>query len=139
MKRRAHTVFGLLLPLALACAGSSSPTTERDVGVTAGETFTLARGQSVSVANEDLRLTFRDVKGDSRCPKNVVCVWAGDAAIEVRATSGNETRDVELHTSQEPRSAEVFGHMLELALLEPYPEDPGGIRPEEYVAHLVVR
>ena len=131
-----------LLVLAAGCAGSGSgsSTAGHVRGVAVNETFTLARGESASVDGEDLRVTFTDVKADSRCPKNVVCVWAGDAAIAVTAASGAESRDLELHTNpQFAKSAEAFGHIVELVELAPVPEDPGSIAQDDYVAHLVVR
>jgi hypothetical protein len=59
----------------------------------AGSTFTLRYGQTATVAGT--RVTFADVVADSRCPRDVVCAWAGDAAV--RLESGSES--IVLHTA----------------------------------------
>jgi len=42
-----------------------------------GEPVTLAQGESLFFPGESLRLRFLDVPEDSRCPPDVVCIWAG--------------------------------------------------------------
>ena len=98
----------LLLPV-LAC---SSPPTD-PVQATDG-TFTLRFGQTATIAGK--RVTFADI-ADSRCPRDVNCVWEGDAAV--RLESGNE--HVVLHTSQTagPTSAALAGVSLTLVEVKP--------------------
>jgi hypothetical protein len=48
-----------------------------------GVSFALPVGQTVSVKGTDTRLTFSEVREDSRCPTDVTCVWAADAKIRV--------------------------------------------------------
>jgi hypothetical protein len=45
-----------------------------------GETFTINVGNSAQITGEDMVITFNEVIGDSRCPQNVNCVWAGVAS-----------------------------------------------------------
>ena len=57
---------------------------------------TAALGQIASV--DGLRIRPLRVVEDSRCPINVVCVWAGRLVVRAEVSGGNwrETRDFEL-------------------------------------------
>ena len=46
------------------------------------EPFTLEYGQSIEC--EDWEITFEGEIQDSRCPQDVVCVWAGRVDIELQ-------------------------------------------------------
>jgi hypothetical protein len=43
--------------------------------------LTLKVGEAAQLAGGVLTLTFDEVTGDSRCPKDVDCVWAGEATV----------------------------------------------------------
>ena len=57
-----------------------------------GVSFALPIGQTASVAGTDTRLTFSEVREDSRCPTDVTCVWEGDAKIMVVVADANVPR-----------------------------------------------
>lgn len=80
-----RTLLAVLLLGTIGCTGS--PTEPAGV-----RTVTLRFGETASVSGT--RITFTDVT-DSRCAKDVVCAWAGDAAI--RLESGSES--VVLHSN----------------------------------------
>lgn len=80
-----RTILAVLLLATIGCSGS--PTEPKGV-----RTVTLRFGETASVSGA--RITFTDVT-DSRCPKEVVCAWEGDAAI--RLESGSES--VVLHSN----------------------------------------
>jgi hypothetical protein len=93
--------------------------------VQAGDTVALGFGES-AVVDGELRLTFTAVEGDSRCPTDVTCVWAGDAHIELRATrSGTPAETIELHTGADPREAELAGYRIRLLRVEPAAQQSG--------------
>jgi hypothetical protein len=81
--------LALVLPFA-GCAGSESIKAER------GKEFTMAIGQTASIKGEDLSITFLDVTGDSRCPKNVECPRAGDVSCRLEITYKGVTDNVTL-------------------------------------------
>jgi hypothetical protein len=69
-----------------------------------------------------VRLTFVEVSGDSRCPADAICIQGGDAVVVVRGTAGSMSRNLELHTGDASRAAEVFESVrVELNELQPYP------------------
>lgn len=80
MIRRLAPLFSLLL--ALGC-GSSTGVVER---FEFGEPFPLVVGQQAVSADGSAAVHFTRVVTDSRCSPEVVCVWAGEAIIELRIT-----------------------------------------------------
>jgi hypothetical protein len=126
--------FGIVLAFVfLACSTQTA--------VAPGSEMTLAVGESVRVSPGDLVVRFAAVTADSRCPRSVQCVWAGDAAVRLEITRGDETATVVLHTAGRenmPGEADALGHRCKLVDVRPYPETPQSIKPEEYSAILVV-
>ena len=61
---------------------------------------------------------------DSRCPANVVCVWAGEVVIELTVTKADTSAVVRLSlrpgrvASSQPSSEDIS---MRLISLEPYP------------------
>jgi hypothetical protein len=118
--------FGSLF--AVACKPSTSPSA-------LGQPTELAPGQSAQVGA--LKVTFTGVLSDSRCPVDVVCVWAGDAVakVEVSQPQGSvETR--ELHTL-ENQPVTYGGFRIALVRLDPEARSTRPIAPDAY--RLVVR
>jgi hypothetical protein len=54
----------------------------------------IALGETVLF--EDTAITFKRVIEDSRCPKNVECIWAGQAKVLVIIKSNGTTTEKEL-------------------------------------------
>lgn len=101
--------------------------------------FTLHTGQVAVIEGTRLQLRFVSVLEDSRCPIDVVCVWAGDARAHLVLTDGDAGEEaLDLHTFLEPRSVVVRGYRVALERLEPAPRSGGRITQEQYVAHFRV-
>src|SRR5690349_9135119 len=93
-----------LMTVALAACSSNSTTgsdaqiqtsqtvTQREVG----RAFEMKIGESFAI--NDLKLTFRNVDADSRCPIDAVCVWAGDAEVALKIDQGSQSAVAGLHT-----------------------------------------
>lgn len=140
----------LLLTLTLALAGcqgvTASPaprpsqTLPQVLAPLTGQPFTLQPGETALVQNTDLALNFENVTQDSRCPKDVQCVWSGEAVIALLATrAGQEPHRLELSTLPEKSRANVFDYLVELRLVEPYPQKAAGSIPiQDYTITLVV-
>jgi hypothetical protein len=93
----------------------------------------LAPGGVVVVGS--LRLTFLEVSGDSRCPIDAVCIWEGNAAVEVavglgRGVSVRQT----LHTSGPQTSVYHGGYRVTLLQLLPAPRASTPTPPDAYRA-----
>lgn len=48
-----------------------------------GEEFELAIGEEVETGAENSSVKFVDIVKDSRCPINVMCVWAGNGKVQI--------------------------------------------------------
>lgn len=129
-------LVGFCLLAATAC-DENSPTGPT---VPLNAPFTLARGEMARVEQAAIGVLFVGVAGDSRCPADVVCVWAGDATVQLRVVDAGRSNDYELHTGDAKRAA-VIHRSLEIALLQlqPYPFSSRTIDPAEYRATIVVR
>ncbi len=106
-----------------------------------GLEFTLAPGQSADIGSDDLRITFDGVLGDSRCPSDVTCVWAGEAISAVTLRQGGTVLgQTNLILPDAERSSDNLGSYRVTAVqLNPYPNTENGpIRAEDYRLTLVV-
>lgn len=108
-----------LSPVA-ACGGPGSP--PPDLGLDElPATVTLAPGEARRV--NGIRVRFESVTNDSRCPSDVVCVWAGNAEVVLSAedAAGSPPIRVVLNSQIEPRVASAHGLSFTLASLAPTP------------------
>jgi hypothetical protein len=110
------------------------------------DSVVLPFGEKTPIAGTNLALTLIEVPEDSRCPRDVVCVWAGRATVVLGVEldgkdSGNISLGIEgggIAGGSGDRSETVGGHTIELLELEPYPVSTGQIPMEEYSARVLV-
>lgn len=138
-----HLGTALLVAALAACSSNTStgadakvPTSQSVVQREIGRAFEMKIGETISVG--ELRLTFRGVEGDSRCPIDVVCVWAGDAEIALKIEQGNRAAVAALHTMLEPKKTEWNGYTIQLVSVQPARTSTGPTDPKDYRAQLVV-
>jgi hypothetical protein len=118
---------------------SSSAVPTKDKLIVLKKEFTLKVGETGKAPRDKLEVEFVSVADDSRCPKGVTCVWAGNAKVLLRFRKGNNKPvDVELNTNIKTKIHSLFGYVLRLEKLEPYPEASGPINPSDYVVTLSV-
>jgi len=124
----------LLLGLCIGCAGSSEL-----VKAGIGQEFSLRIGQTAQIENEPLAIRFNGVAGDSRCPRNVTCVWAGEVKCDVTVTYQGISSNITLTQPglTEPPSETYKGYKL-IFSVQPYPETPKQISTSEYRLILTV-
>jgi hypothetical protein len=88
---------------------------------------------------DGLKVTFDRVQSDSRCPMDALCVWAGDAIITVWLSQpGGIQAEHALHTQPGGAEASYLAYVIKLVALAPYPRSDRQIRPDDYVATLMV-
>lgn len=117
-----------------------APTKPTQRVITLNQEFTLKVGQSARSEDSGLKITFASVKEESRCPKGVTCVWAGNAKILIeisKADSGSAT--LELNTNINPKHGRCLGYELSLEKLDPYPKADEQLKPSQYEATLILR
>jgi hypothetical protein len=105
-----------------------------------GREFTLSVGQTANIPGEDLEITFTGVTSDSRCPSDVVCVWAGEVVCAVEIEEGTETSTVDfIHSGNNGHYSQMtYGNYQYTFKVEPYPVSGQGIADNEYKLFLTV-
>src|SRR5688500_17305550 len=132
---RMLTPFVFLAACASGGSGPSAPTPA------VNEEFTLAPGQTATVNDAKISLTFERVTDDSRCPTDVTCIWEGDAVVVVKVKTETDEETRELHTQggeSRSKKAPAGPFTITLVKLESAPRSTAPIEPSAYRATLVV-
>lgn len=107
-----------------------------------GRPFTLSAGRQVTLKGEKLRVRFAAVTEDSRCPADVKCMWAGNAAVRLDVTTnGRSEESLTLNTGRGASfatDARYQGYKVKLVDLSPYPRSDQKIAAADYVVTLLV-
>ena len=86
-----------------------------------GEPFWLAQGKQAVSSDGSTIVRFAAVVGDSRCPPEAVCIWAGEVTVDiaVRVAAGDEVI-TRLHQRSDPIPTPVpsTGRVVELLGVE---------------------
>ncbi|MCX6175181.1 MAG: hypothetical protein NTZ27_10545 [Ignavibacteriales bacterium] len=94
-------------------------------------------GQEASIEN-NITIKFDGV-GDSRCPMDVICVWAGDGGVSLILSNGREQLHTFLHTALFPREIHYNGYRIILKSLNPYPKSASSTKLDEYNVDLIIK
>lgn len=91
-------------------------------------------GENKFLKDAEMNLTFKGISEDSRCPKDVNCIWAGAAVAQVEIM-GIATRPMIIslastdNESRNYRSSSQFnGYTISLVDINPYPEAAEGTK-----------
>ncbi|MDP2718114.1 MAG: hypothetical protein Q8P02_05195 [Candidatus Micrarchaeota archaeon] len=128
-------------PIATATPSTATPTpgpAPAKTDAQFGQTVTLAAGQTARFS-DGAELWFTDVS-DSRCPSDVVCVWAGIVSVKAvvrqgaataafTPTAGRNATNVTLNTQS---------YAVQLKNVAPYPEQFGDTPLWKYRATFVL-
>ena len=101
-----------------------------------GDPFWIDYGETTALDDGALRITFDGTLNDSRCPKDVACIWAGSAKIQLRVVQGTKQPDslslaipglVSVPYTEHGFVAQA-SYQFKLLQLDPYPDadDAGG-------------
>lgn len=136
--------FAFIAIATAGCVSASQPLpgttgTAGTVQVAIGQDFQLAAGQAGKVNGTPITVVFRSVGTDSRCPSNVQCVWAGDAAINLSlSATTTASQETALHTTLEPKFVDYAGYRVKVFGLSPIPKSGSTIPATSYVVTLQV-
>lgn len=101
--------------------------------------FLLRVGETERLEGGILTLSFEEVTSDSRCPKDALCVVAGEATVVFRARS--KDREAALTFKIPPDGSDVRqfdDFKITIRALEPQPESGKTIDPGDYRADVLV-
>ena len=92
------------------------------------------KGEQVTLGVASVKLI--KVLEDSRCPKGVQCIWAGEAKVLIEVTKRDGSSKQGAYTiSQMSTGIPLFsedGFVVNLKGLSPYPDSAHKINPEDY-------
>ena len=102
----------------------------------------LFLNQEARFEEDDLMLRFTSVLEDSRCPKQVLCVWGGQGVVQIQVQqNGSPPTSSVLNSipSLKQDTVVYMNYSIRFLDLAPYPDDPQTpIPPGAYTITLVV-
>ena len=137
-------IFKVSVAIALTLAASltmSVALAEVRVSSEKEQTARLRVGDVVQIDGSIAALTFKAVTRDSRCPKGVRCIRAGEAVVVLELREGAD--DTSTLTFDVPpdggASRSVRGYRIEILSLDPQAEADVEIAPRDYVATIGIK
>ena len=130
-----------LLSVLVSCGGNQAPSAAAQaetLQVSSGaldDTVTVELGQREFTRDRSVELSYVKLVSESRCPANAVCVWQGDAAIQVKAATTAAVVDTTIHTALDPRVVEIGRNRISLLEVQPYP----GVGDQKKTPYIVAR
>ena len=107
-----------------------------------GSQFRLKVNQTTAIESEDIKVKLLNVTDDSRCPSDVVCIWAGQVSVLVNITENDESLgDVTLTLGAgNPDLAvkNIGDYSVKVIEVNPYPISTHKIETSEYIVTLTV-
>lgn len=123
-------IFLLLLCIGFSCGKS-------DDG--APHSITLKRNNCFTKLENGGRICLDSVFNDSRCPKELVCVWEGDALAAFTLTKNDQVSSFILHDNAKfPQDTIIEGIAIKLLKIAPYPIADKLIEPDDYRGEISV-
>ena len=119
-----------MLALLAATIAACSPDAPSQARSDLPATLVLEPGVAVAVAGTDLELRLIKIVSDSRCPRDVTCVWAGEVQVRLSVRSGN-TPALE-HEVVAGNSVRVGAYLIGVEKVEPEPVENQKISPREF-------
>jgi len=132
----------IILILSIIIATTLLPaSTPNRIPTNLNETFEISIGQDAAVSGESLRIKLLNVSGDSRCPSDVECVWAGQVTVTLEVSTDNPESHGTLNlTHSVIKTAKDFGiYSIGVLKVSPWPASyRGPIKQSDYVVTLSV-
>lgn len=104
--------------------------------------FQLKVNQTAFLEIQGIRVKFLDVTEDSRCPSDVVCIWAGQVTVLVNVLKDDQDMGNLSLTDQagnEALNTKTFdNYSIKLVKVDPYPISTEKIELADYIATFVV-
>jgi hypothetical protein len=103
-----------------------------------GEEFDVRIGEIAYIADTRLSVRVNAVPEDSRCPRDAVCVWAGNARVSLTLRDAANADDADLNSTLDPHAVTRWGYTVRLVDVLPLPTAAQPIPAQAYVVRLIV-
>ena len=135
-----HVVLIVSVLFFTACAWQVNQAGEgREISYLYGDTVWVGYKDALTVPGDDFRLSFNKLINDGRCPLDLRCFWEGNAKIELRMKTANQTSDLHLDTYWGwQQDTSLNGYYIALLGLLPHPHTDSSYTAADYRARLVV-
>lgn len=143
IKSLAQTAFACcLIVITLGCNGKASESKNTLKSAALNRPVVIKADRSIVVGADGIRVKFRTLVEDSRCPKGSMCVLAGKAtvALDVAKRKSQPTTVYLTNQAGQPRLAEtqVSGYRLKLVEVRPFPIVGKAIDSKDYEITLII-
>lgn len=104
-------------------------------------TIEVRSGQCVTNSQQNLGIQFKKVVSDSRCPVDMVCIWAGDVNVALEVIKGQKIiTSFELSFREKNKNVWIDDRSYNITLLavKPHPQRSEQIDPGAYIIELSV-
>ena len=115
----------LLLAILVVLLSIGATCGSDDIEADLGDEFSLAIGQKAIITGQDLEIHFKEVTEDSRCPRDVICVWEGEVVCLLEVTKNGASEEITLTQpglTDQPAREFYQGYVFTFNV-EPYPEE----------------
>jgi len=128
----------LLIGVSIGCGESDDDSSLPALG----SQFKLKVDQTTALESDNIKVKLLNVTDDSRCPSDVVCIWAGQVNVLVNVTKNDENLGdvtITLGASNPDLAVKNVGdYLVEVIEVNPYPISTHKIEPSEYIVTLKV-
>lgn len=135
--------YSLILMLALLSLASKCDKNQEDVKILSyNEMIVMAPGDKIGTAGTPTDgFQLVGITAESRCPRGVNCVRAGEVKFEVMTSDGqtHEAQYPAASRGQTPGFNLPNGDFMEVQKVDPYPEGSAKIDPASYRVTFVLR
>jgi len=102
--------------------------------------FLINYKDTLSYKKEELWITFDSLLTDSRCPKNVKCIWAGKVDVQLIISNNKNVEKIILSTlNDNEKSKNIFNYMITLMSVRPYPHTDSLYTKKDYSLNLNIK
>ncbi len=102
------------------------------------DTIDLGYGKCLMDYSRQIKICFDSVIADSRCPENVICIWAGEAMTRFKITIGNNEHYF-IDLRNQTTDTLINGYKFSFVDLLPYPNTKYQRSLSDYVARIVIK
>jgi len=132
-------LFSSIVLLAACSALSGEPMGPADQTSALEKPFTLEPAETATVGQDRVQVRFDRVVADSRCPRDVQCITAGEATVRVLVTlPGQPAVTFELKTTPKGSTVKAGAYGLTLSNLAPVPLSTVATKDSDYRATFVL-
>jgi hypothetical protein len=125
-------ILAVLVSVMILVVGCVTPFSRMNAEL--GEEFDLNIGQSVKIKGEKLEIEFAEVIEDSRCSKDVTCIWQGRISLTLEITDDGDLYNMTLlqYGLFYGYDTETYQQYKFTFKVEPYPEENMKITDSDY-------